>query len=260
LYFGVREFGMTAALTGMVLHGGVIPFGGTFLTFSDYARNAVRMAALMKMGTILVYTHDSIGLGEDGPTHQSVEHVASLRLIPYAETWRPCDPFETAIAWRAAVERRRGGPTLLALSRQALPPQAHPDSHATDALRGGYVLLEPSSAPKALIIATGSEVGLAVDAAKQLGESGVPVRVVSMPCADRFLEQDEAYRESVLPKTVSARLAIEAGVSYWWRPLVGPAGDVLGVDTFGESAPASAVFKHFGFTVDNVVAKLRALL
>jgi transketolase len=218
------------------------------------------MAALMKVGTILVYTHDSIGLGEDGPTHQSVEHVASLRLIPNAEVWRPCDQFETAIAWRASIERRTGGPSLLALSRQACPPQPHPESHAKDALRGGYVLLEPSSAPRALIMATGSEVGLAVDAAKKLGESGVPVRVVSMPCADRFLEQDAAYRESVLPKNIPARLAIEAGVSYWWRPLVGPAGDVLGVDTFGESAPAPAVFKMFGFTVDNVVAKVQALL
>ena len=255
LSWGVREFGMSAALNGMVLHGGFIPFGGTFLTFSDYSRNALRMAALMKIGSIFVFTHDSIGLGEDGPTHQAVEHVSSLRLIPNMRVWRPADAFESAIAWKAAIERRNG-PTCLALSRQNLNPQPHPQAHVENAQRGGYVLLESSGAPQAVIIATGSEVQLAVDAAKKIGTS---VRVVSMPCAELFLQQDATYRESVLPKGVK-RLAIEAGVSYYWRGIVGDSGDVLGVDTFGESAPAPAVFKHFGFTVENVVSRVAALI
>ncbi|MGH8114905.1 MAG: transketolase-like TK C-terminal-containing protein, partial [Rhodanobacteraceae bacterium] len=256
--YGVREFGMSAAVNGIVLHGGLLPFGSTFLTFSDYARNAVRMAALMKIGSIFVYTHDSIGLGEDGPTHQSVEHVSSLRLIPNLQTWRPADQFESAIAWACAIERRNG-PTAFALSRQNLNPQPHPQSHFENARRGGYVLLEPASAPKAIIIATGSEVQLAVDATKKLIEAGTPVRVVSIPCVEVFLRQDAAYRDAVLPKG-SKRLAIEAGVSIFWRGIVGDNGDVLGVDTYGESAPASAVFKHFGFTVDNVIAKVNALI
>ena len=256
--YGVREFGMSAAINGIVLHGGLLPFGGTFLTFSDYARNAIRMAALMKIGSIFVYTHDSIGLGEDGPTHQSVEHVSSLRLIPNLQTWRPADQFESAVAWACAIERRNG-PTAFALSRQNLNPHPHPQAHFDNARRGGYVLLEPASAPKAIIIATGSEVQLAVDAAKKLIEAGTPVRVVSMPCAELFLQQDAAYRNEVLPKG-SKRLAVEAGVSIYWRGIVGDNGDVLGVDTYGESAPASAVFKHFGFTVDNVVAKVNALI
>jgi transketolase len=255
LSWGVREFGMSAALNGMVLHGGLLPFGGTFLTFSDYARNAVRMAALMKIGTVFVYTHDSIGLGEDGPTHQAVEHVASLRLIPNMRVWRPGDAFESAIAWKAAIERRNG-PTCLALSRQNLNPQVHPQAHVENAQRGGYVLLESEGAPQVVIIATGSEVQLAVDAAKKIGAS---VRVVSMPCAELFLQQDAAYRASVLPQGVK-RLAIEAGVSHYWRGIVGDSGDVLGVDTFGESAPAPAVFKHFGFTVENVVSRVTALM
>ncbi|PTU31668.1 transketolase [Stenotrophobium rhamnosiphilum] len=256
--YGVREFGMSAAINGIVLHGGLLPFGGTFLTFSDYARNALRMAALMKIGSIFVYTHDSIGLGEDGPTHQSVEHISSLRLIPNLQTWRPADQFESAIAWACAIERRNG-PTAFALSRQNLNPQPHPQAHFENARRGGYVLLEPATAPKAIIIATGSEVQLAVDAAKKLIEAGTAVRVVSMPCAELFLQQDAAYRDSVLPKG-SKRLAVEAGVSIYWRGFVGDNGDVLGVDTYGESAPASAVFKHFGFTVDNVIAKVNALI
>ena len=256
--YGVREFGMSAAINGIVLHGGLLPFGGTFLTFSDYARNAIRMAALMKIGSIFVYTHDSIGLGEDGPTHQSVEHVSSLRLIPNLQTWRPADQFESAIAWACAIERRNG-PTAFALSRQNLNPQPHPQAHFENARRGGYVLLEPASAPKAILIATGSEVQLVVDAAKKLIEAGTAVRVVSMPCAELFLQQDAAYRDSVLPKG-SKRLAVEAGVSIYWRGIVGDNGDVLGVDTYGESAPASAVFKHFGFTVDNVIAKVNALI
>jgi transketolase len=256
--YGVREFGMSAAINGMVLHGGLIPFGGTFLTFSDYARNAVRMAALMKIGSVFVYTHDSIGLGEDGPTHQSVEHISSLRLIPGVHMWRPGDSFETAIAWKAAIERRNG-PTLLALSRQNLNPQAHPAAHIANAARGGYVLLEPLQPAVAVIIATGSEVQLAVDAAKKLAEKGRPTRVVSMPCVEIFQAQDAAYRESVLPKALKKRLAVEAGVTLYWRAFVGDEGDVLGVDTYGESAPAAAVFKHFGLTVDNAVARVEAL-
>ncbi|HVT35127.1 MAG TPA: transketolase [Nevskiaceae bacterium] len=256
--YGVREFGMSATLNGLALHGGFIPFGGTFLTFSDYARNAIRMAALMKIGSIFVYTHDSIGLGEDGPTHQSVEHAASLRLIPNVEFWRPGDAFETAIAWKAAVERRNG-PSLLALSRQNLNAQAHPDAHTAAAARGGYVLWEPATAPQAVILATGSEVQLAVDAAKKLAGK-LAVRVVSLPCVERFMKQDAAYRESVLPKNLKKRLAVEAGVTLYWRAFVGDEGDVIGVDTYGESAPAPAVFKHFGLTVDHVVARLEALM
>ncbi len=257
--YGVREFGMAAALNGIALHGGLIPFGGTFLVFSDYARNALRMAALMKIRSIFVLTHDSIGLGEDGPTHQAVEHVSSLRLIPGLQVWRPADAFESAIAWKVAIERQ-DGPSALALSRQNLPPQARADHHAENAARGGYVLWEPAQAAQAVVIATGSEVQLAVDAAKKLAADGKHVRVVSMPCADRFLEQDAAYRASVLPPTLTKRLAVEAGVSLYWRAFVGFEGEVIGVDTFGESAPAGTVFKHFGLTVDNVAARLDALL
>ena len=256
--WGVREFGMAAAMNGMALHGGIIPYGGTFLVFSDYARNAVRMSALMKIGSIFVFTHDSIGLGEDGPTHQAVEHVSSLRLIPNMETWRPADAFETAVAWRAAVERRNG-PSVLALSRQNLPPQAHDADHEAGALRGGYVLLEPAKTPDALIIATGSEVSLAIDAAKKLNESGRAVRVVSMPCAERFLKQGAAYRDAVLPKAVTRRVSVEAGVTMYWHRFVGDGGIAMGVDSFGESAPAPAVFKHFGLTVDNVVTQVQSL-
>tara|TARA_R110000787_G_scaffold123580_5_gene234598 strand:- start:888 stop:2885 length:1998 start_codon:yes stop_codon:yes gene_type:complete len=259
LYYGVREFGMAAAMNGIALHGGLIPFGGTFLVFSDYARNAVRMAALMKLRSIFVFTHDSIGLGEDGPTHQAVEHVSSLRLIPNMETWRPADAYETALAWRAAIERT-DGPAVLALSRQNLPPQRHDDGHIEGVLRGGYVLHEPDTAPQALIIATGSEVSLAMDAVRKLAAEGKAVRVVSMPCAERFLRQDASYRESVLPKDLKARLAVEAGVTLYWRGFVGDAGEVMGVDSFGESAPALAVFEHFGLTVDGVVAAVERLL
>jgi transketolase len=256
--YGVREFGMAAAMNGMLLHGGLIPFGGTFLVFSDYSRNAVRMAALMKIGVIHVFTHDSIGLGEDGPTHQPVEHVSALRLIPNLETWRPADAFETAIAWQSAVERR-DGPTALALSRQNLPPQPHPAGQASLILRGGYIVHEPIGTFEAVIIATGSEVSIAVDAAKKLADAGRAIRVVSMPCAERFLKQDAAYRTSVLPKG-SRRLAVEAGVTQYWRGFVGDDGDVIGVDTFGESAPAPALFEHFGITVSNIVTRMQALL
>lgn len=258
LSYGVREFGMAAAMNGMLLHGGIIPFGGTFLVFSDYARNAIRMAALMKIGVIHVFTHDSIGLGEDGPTHQPVEQLASLRLIPYLQVWRPADAFETAIAWQAAVERR-DGPSALALSRQTLPPLPHTVAQAEEILRGGYVVYEPPGEALAVIIATGSEVSIAVEAARQLSEGGQATRVVSMPCAERFLQQDAAYRVRVLPRN-KKRLAVEAGVTHYWRAFVGDEGDVMGVDTFGESAPGAVLFKHFGLTAEAIVSRVQALL
>lgn len=253
--YGVREFAMSAAMNGQYLHGGLRPFGGTFLVFSDYARNALRLSALMKLGVIYVYTHDSVALGEDGPTHQPVEHLATLRLIPNVQLWRPADAFETAVAWTAALEHKTG-PSLLILTRQNLPPQAHGAEHATLAARGGYVLWEPAEAPQALILATGSEVALAVDAAKALAAKGKPVRVVSLPCVERFLAQDADYRKAVLPDGLK-RLAVEAGVSHYWRGL---ADAVLGIDSFGESAPMAAVLKHFGFTVENVEARVLSLL
>ncbi|MBL6749829.1 MAG: transketolase [Nevskia sp.] len=258
LSYGVREFGMCAMLNGLSLHGGLIPFGGTFLVFSDYARNAVRMAALMRRRVILVFSHDSIGLGEDGPTHQPVEQLASLRLIPHLHVWRPADAFETAVAWKAAVERT-DGPTVLALSRQNLAPQAHGADHAQLAARGGYVLWEPAAAPQAVAVATGSEVDLAVQAAKRLAAEGIAVRVVSMPCLELFQAQAPAYREQVLPGRLSRRLVVEAGVTAGWGGLAGAQGEVLGVDDFGASAPAPQVFAQFGLTVDNVAARLRAL-
>jgi transketolase len=258
LSWGVREFAMAAAMNGMALHGGVIPFGGTFLVFSDYARNAVRMAALMHLRSIFVFTHDSIGLGEDGPTHQPVEHIASLRLIPHLETWRPADAFETAIAWKAAVERA-DGPTVLALSRQNLAPQAHGADHAALAERGGYVLSDAAGA-KAVLLATGSEVDLAVQAAKTLAGEGIAVRVVSMPCVERFLKQDAAYREAVLPAALTARVSVEAGVTWGWRGLVGDRGVAMGVDDFGASAPAPKLFQHFGLTAAAIVERVRGLI
>jgi transketolase len=257
--YGVREFGMCAAMNGMALHGGVLPFGGTFLVFSDYARNAVRMAALMRQRVIFVFTHDSIGLGEDGPTHQPVEHLASLRLIPHMQVWRPADAFETAVAWKAAIERK-DGPSVLALSRQNLTPQPHAADHAQKAARGGYVLWEPSTAPMAAIVATGSEVELAVQAAKQLADEGRAVRVVSMPCFEVFEKQDAAYRDSVLPAALNRRLVIEAGVTAGWKALAGPQGAVMGVDDFGASAPAPKVFAHFGLTTAGIVERTHKLL
>ncbi len=257
--YGVREFGMSAIMNGVALHGGLIPFGGTFLVFSDYARNALRMAALMRKRSIFVLTHDSIGLGEDGPTHQAVEHVASLRLIPNMHVWRPADAFETAVAWTNAIERA-DGPSALALSRQNLQPQEHPPAHLSDARRGGYVLWESGEVPELAIIATGSEVQLAVDVAKALAGEGRSVRVVSMPCAEVFLAQEPAYRDAVLPPALRKRLAIEAGVSVYWRAFVGLDGDVVGVDSFGESAPAKAVFEHFGLTSDQILARAKRLL
>jgi len=259
IYFGVREFGMSALCNGMSLHGGVIPYSGTFLTFSDYARNALRMAALMKAQNIFVYTHDSIGLGEDGPTHQPVEHTASLRLMPNMRVWRTCDTVETAVAWRDAIERR-DGPTSLVLTRQGLPHQNRNKDQLASIARGGYILKESSAKPQIILIATGSEVALAVSAADVLVADGVAVRVVSMPCVDLFQAQDEAYREHVLPAAVTARVVIEAGVTETWWRYAGPAGRIIGLDRFGESAPANELFEHFGFSTDNVVAVARELI
>jgi transketolase len=258
LYFGVREFGMTAILNGLSLYGGFIPYGATFLVFSDYARNAVRMAALMRQPVVLVYTHDSIGLGEDGPTHQPVEHLASLRTIPNMHVWRPCDSVESAVAWRQAIESNET-PHSLVFSRQTLPFQRRDEAQLADVARGGYVLTDCEGEPDVILIATGSEVGLAVESAESLAADGVLARVVSMPCTSMFDEQDQAYRDSVLPPAVGRRVAIEAGrPDLWWR-YVGDAGAVLGMTGFGASAPAGALFQHFGFTVDNVKKTVKQL-
>ena len=257
VYYGVREFGMTAILNGVALHGGLVPFAGTFLTFSDYARNAVRMAALMHQRVILVYTHDSIGLGEDGPTHQAVEHSASLRLVPNLTLWLPADAVETAAAWLAAVERS-DGPTALVLSRQALP-QLCAAARAGDAARGGYVLHDAAGAPECIVIATGSEVGLALTAVRQANAQGRRVRLVSMPSCEAFDAQDAAWREAVLPAAVTRRLAVEAGATgLWWR-YVGSTGRVRGLDRFGASGKAPELFRHFGLTSDNVLRDILEL-
>ncbi|MCC5856581.1 MAG: transketolase [Ectothiorhodospiraceae bacterium] len=259
VYYGVREFAMTAIQNGLALHGGFLPYGGTFLVFSDYARNAVRMAALMKLRSIMVYTHDSIGLGEDGPTHQPVEHLASLRLIPGLHVWRPCDSVETVAAWRSAIERG-DGPTCLVLTRQGLPCQERSPAQLDAIRRGGYVLRDCDGEPELLLLATGSEVALAAGAWERLMEQGVRVRLVSLPCVEVFLAQDQAYRDSVIPPGLRRRLAVEAGhVDYWYR-FVGLDGAVIGMDRFGESAPADALFAYFGFTVDNVVNTALGLL
>ena len=255
IYSGVREFGMTAISNGLALHGGFIPYDATFLVFSDYARNAVRMSALMGVRAIHVYTHDSIGLGEDGPTHQPIEHIASLRYIPHNDVWRPCDAVESAVSWKAAIERA-DGPSCLVFSRQNLPHQSRSAAQLAEIARGGYVLKDSVGVPELILIATGSEVGLAMQAAEQLGTG---VRVVSMPSTDVFDRQDAAYRESVLPKAVRKRIAIEAGVSDFWRKYVGLDGAVIGIDTFGASAPIEALMPHFGFTVDKVVAAAKSL-
>jgi transketolase len=259
VYFGVREFGMAAICNGMALHGGLMPYGGTFLVFSDYARNALRMAALMGIQNILVFTHDSIGLGEDGPTHQPVEHVGSLRLMPNMRVWRPCDTVETAVAWRDAIERR-DGPTSLVLTRQGVPYQKRNSDQLASIARGGYVLREAEGEPQVLLIATGSEVALAMGAADELAADGVAVRVVSMPCAELFAAQDPGYQEQVLPAAVGARVVIEAGATATWWRYAGTAGRIIGIDRFGESAPAGELFEHFGFSVDNVVAVARELI
>lgn len=257
LYYGVREFAMSAVMNGLSLHGGIIPYGGTFLTFSDYARNALRLAALMKIRVIFVYSHDSIGLGEDGPTHQAVEHAASLRLIPNMEVWRPCDSVESVVAWAAAIERK-SGPSCLLFSRQNLPFQARDAAKIAAIRRGGYVLSDQGES-QAIIIATGSEVQLAVAAQKTLAEEGIAMRVVSMPSTSVFDRQDEDYKESVLPQGIK-RIAVEAGVTDYWRKYVGLEGAVVGIDRFGESAPAADVFKYFGFTVENVVKAVKSVL
>jgi len=248
--FGVREFGMTAMLNGAALHGGLLPFGATFLTFADYSRNALRMSALMKQRVIHVFTHDSIGLGEDGPTHQPVEHAASLRLIPGLDVWRPCDAVETGVAWRCAVERR-DGPSALLLTRQGLPPLVRSKALIDSVARGGYVLQEPAAAAQVVLLATGSEVQLAVEAAKQLAESGVAARVVSMPCCERFDEQPAQYRASVLGDGLPV-VAVEAGVTSGWYRYLGGRGRVIGLDRFGESAPAAELFSYFGITAQKV--------
>ncbi|MGG1946150.1 transketolase [Trinickia sp. NRRL B-1857] len=258
--YGVREFGMSAAINGIALHGGYKAFGGTFLTFSDYSRNALRVAALMKSPSIFVFTHDSIGLGEDGPTHQSVEHVASLRLIPNLHVWRPCDTVETAVAWTQAIEYQ--GPSCLIFSRQNLPFAPRSDAQIANVAKGGYVLRDWNDeivARKIILIATGSEIELALNAVEPLAQQGIAARVVSMPATSVFDRQDAEYRERVLPKGVR-RVAIEAGVTDFWRKYVGLEGGVIGIDTFGESAPAGVLFKHFGFTVEHVVAAAKAAL
>ena len=260
VHWGVREFGMTAAMNGIALHGGFITYGATFLVFMEYARNAMRMAALMKQQNIQVYTHDSIGLGEDGPTHQPIEQVANLRMTPNMSLWRPGDAVESAVAWKAAIERN-DGPTSLIFSRQGLPHQERSAEQLANIAKGGYVLKPfADGAQDALIIATGSEVGLAVDAAAVLTEKGQNVSVVSMPSVDLFLAQDDAYKESVLPAAVRNRVAVEAGIKDYWYKFVGLDGAVVGMETFGESAPASELFKLFGFTVDNVVATVEGLI
>ena len=255
IHSGVREFGMTAISNGLALHGGFLPYDATFLVFSDYARNAVRMSALMGVRAIHVYTHDSIGLGEDGPTHQPVEHLASLRYIPHNDVWRPCDAVESAVSWKAAIERV-DGPSCLVFSRQNLPHQPRDSAQVGDIARGGYVLRDSVGEPRIILIATGSEVGLAMQAAAELGDGA---RVVSMPSTDVFDRQDAAYREAVLPRAVRRRVAIEAGVSDFWRKYVGLDGAVVGIDSFGASAPIEALMPHFGFTVGNVVAAAKSL-
>ncbi len=257
VYYGVREFGMCAAMNGMALHGGVIPYGGTFLVFSDYARNALRLAALMKIRSIFVFTHDSLGLGEDGPTHQPIEHASSLRLIPEMDVWRPCDTVESASAWIAALERR-DGPSSLLFSRQNIAFQKRSPEQVEGIRRGGYVLADAPN-PRAVIIATGSEVPLAMGARDQLAAAGIAVRVVSMPCTNVFDRQDAAYRAAVLPAGVP-RVAVEAGVTDFWRKYVGLEGAVVGIDRFGESAPGPELFKFFGFTAENVAAAVKSVV
>ena len=259
VYYGVREFGMTAIANGLALHGGIIPFTATFLVFSDYARNAVRLSALIPTRAIHVYTHDSIGLGEDGPTHQPIEHLASLRMIPNLDVWRPCDGVESAVCWKLAVERK-DGPSALVFSRQNLQHQFRTAQQIADIERGGYVLLDPADrAVQLILIATGSELELAMQAARQLQLEGIGARVVSMPCTRRFDQQALEYREGVLPGWCRKRIAVEAGVSDFWRKYVGLDGAVIGIDRFGMSAPDKALFAYFGFTVEHVLEAARAL-
>jgi transketolase len=255
--YGVREFGMSAIMNGLALHGGFIPFGATFLMFSEYARNALRMAALMKIQSIFVFTHDSIGLGEDGPTHQAIEQIPTLRMIPGMSVWRPCDTVESAVCWKDAIERR-DGPSCLIFSRQGLPHQTRSSEQIANISKGGYILKDCDGTPEAIIIATGSEVALAMGAAEEL--AGRKIRVVSMPSTTVFDAQDEAYRESVLPSGVTARVAVEAAVTDGWYKYVGMNGKVIGINRFGESAPAGLLFKEFGFTVENVVKAVNSVI
>ena len=258
LHYGVREFGMTGIMNGIALHGGFIPYGGTFLVFSDYARNAVRLACLMQQRVILVYTHDSIGLGEDGPTHQPIEQLSSLRAMPHMNLWRPCDAAETAVAWTLAIERH--SPTALVFTRQAVPQQTRSSEQLAAIRRGGYVLIDPAGAPECLVIATGSEVGLAAQAVQAANARGRRVRLVSMPSTETFDQQEAAYRNAVLPPGVTRRLAVEAGATQGWWRYVGLGGRIVGIDRFGASGKAADVFPHFGFTVDNIAQQISALL
>jgi len=258
VYYGVREFGMSAIMNGVAVHGGFKPYGATFLMFSEYARNALRMSALMKLPVIYVYTHDSIGLGEDGPTHQPVEQTATLRMIPNMQVWRPCDAVESAVAWKSAIERT-DGPSCLIFSRQNLPHVGRTEAQIDSISRGGYVVIDTDGTPDAILISTGSEVDLAVKAAEALNAGGKKVRVVSMPCTNAFDAQDQAYRDAVLPPSVTRRVAVEAGVTDLWWKYVGSQGKVIGLDRFGESAPAPLLFKEFGFTADNVAATVESL-
>ena len=259
MHYGVREFGMSAIMNGLAAHGGFIPYGGTFLTFSDYARNAVRMGALMRLRVIFVYTHDSIGLGEDGPTHQPIEHVASLRIIPQMDLWRPCDAAETATAWGVALENR-DGPTCLIFTRQSLTHEARAASQVAAIKRGGYVLIDSNGPPEAIVIATGSEVGIAAEAVRNMAAKGRKVRLVSMPSTTTFERQDDAYKQSVLPPSIVRRVAVEAGSTEPWWQYVGLQGEIVGIDHFGASAPAKALFKAYGFTPDRVVEAIEKVL
>ena len=259
IYFGVREFGMAAICNGLGLHGGFVPYNATFLVFSDYARNAVRMSALIPAHNIHVYTHDSIGLGEDGPTHQPVEHISSLRLIPNLSVWRPCDTVESAVAWKCAIEER-SGPSALIFTRQSLAHQQRDDQQVGDIARGGYVLREAGGPCDAIIIATGSEVGMAMAAAESLSAKNIHARVVSMPNPGRFMAQERVYRESVLPSECKARVAVEAGVGHYWYPFVGDRGRIIGMESFGASAPAPELFEFFGLTIENVSKAVQQLL
>ena len=258
LHYGVREFGMSGVMNGVAAHGGFIPYGGTFLTFSDYARNAVRMACLMTLRVVFVYTHDSIGLGEDGPTHQPIEHLTALRVIPHIDVWRPCDGVETAVAWGAAIARH--GPTLLIFSRQSCVHQARDAAQVARIGRGGYVLIDGEGTPEAIVIATGSEVGIAAEAVRAVNGKGRNVRLVSMPSTNTFDAQDEAYKESVLPQKVLRRVAVEAGVRDGWWKYVGLKGQIVGIDHFGASAPAKDLFQQFGFTPGKVVEAIDRVL
>jgi transketolase len=259
LHFGVREFGMSAMLNGIVCHGGFIPYGGTFLTFSDYARNAVRMAALMRLRTIFVYTHDSIGLGEDGPTHQPIEHLASLRVIPHMDVWRPCDGVETAAAWGAAIENR-DGPTCLIFTRQSVVHEARDAAQVAAIRRGAYALIDCAGTPDVIVIATGSEVGIAAEAVRTVSAKGKKIRLVSMPSTTTFDAQDDEYKRSVLPPSVTRRVAVEAGVTAPWWHYVGLQGEIVGINHFGASAPAKELFKAYGFTPEHVAAAIEKVL